>query len=449
MQILIHPIAKFSDISLVFLKTGPSRIAKIINMIVLPILLSFEFVFLSLPRYFIARLLQSEKLTFIALQKIQKQQKVFHHLFQKRTEIIPLLLSSEIQKLENCLNAWLLDSKKEEIPQKIQAIKVFKRAFLEKSNKIRLAHFYLSSIPDIFHFFKDLEALDLQVNPIKTLPPSLFELKNLKTLLLADTQIQDFPSDFKKLTQLEEIGLEMNGLNSFPSFITELSQLKKIYLDYNLIKTLPVKLKELKGLEILSLSYNQIEELPKSLGTIRALQEIDLTHNHIVIFPKEILDAFFYKRVILKQNPFSYESTLLFSKALKIAQKEKDCFSSIESDVEACLKKPLFLTLSFLKSFSDHAGVLLSDEACYHPLLNCPLINRFLIGFYSYSFFKVLEKEKRQAYATSILSFVDKMLQSPLFFDKVDHFIDFFLDKKEQEFELDIKLIQEFILENN
>lgn len=446
MQIIFHPITTFTSAAECFSKKGSTFQANLINRLVIPILLSFNYIVKTLPAYFFAKLSQNKNQIFIATQSLQKHHLFFANLFCNRAEKNLLLLSSEFKDLKHILYRWLLDIKKEEAEVRMKAIEVLKKAYLEKVTKISLAHLNLTSIPDVFNSFKNLSHLDLQDNPIQVLPKSIFGLKNLKTLILANTQISFFPDSFNELTELEEINLSMNRLKEFPSFILNLTKAKTIDLSHNLIKKIPTELSTLKKLEILDVGYNQITLLPIRLSKVVHLKQIDLTHNHISFFPSDVIDLFFHKKVILKQNPFSFESYQYFSESLKKSQKKRDCFSCIQSDVDAVLTEPLFLTLSLIKRFADQVGEPLHDEFYYRNLLDCPLINPFLMELESYFFEKTWEQEPKQAYAKMVLTFINKICEKPLFFSKADDFMDFFIKEKQTSaYTPSIKVIGEFL----
>ncbi|XP_059158979.1 uncharacterized protein LOC131942991 [Physella acuta] len=198
-----------------------------------------------------------------------------------------------------------------------------------------LSDLLLTSIPKEFGLLTDLELLNLNSNPIETLPMELSSLTKLKTLLLCGVpwivtggskvempidQYQDFlahnssldyylgreklmamfnEADHNKNARLDET--EIAALNAIffwkvprlgsscincseyggiPPVIFLLSGLETLHLDFQAITIVPVHMCRLQNLKALSISHNPLlESLPGSLGHLPSLKSLRLVSN--------------------------------------------------------------------------------------------------------------------------------------------------------------------------
>lgn len=73
---------------------------------------------------------------------------------------------------------------------------------------------------------KSVEHLDLSLNKLTQLPPSLFKLSHLKTLILRDNDLATLKAeDFSTLENLETVDLSNNPLSDLGIFAQQLQQI--------------------------------------------------------------------------------------------------------------------------------------------------------------------------------------------------------------------------------
>lgn len=73
---------------------------------------------------------------------------------------------------------------------------------------------------------KTVETLDLSLNKLTQLPPSLYKLNEMKSLSLRDNDLTTLKAeDFSSLTKLESIDLSNNPLNDVGELVTSLKKL--------------------------------------------------------------------------------------------------------------------------------------------------------------------------------------------------------------------------------
>jgi internalin A len=79
----------------------------------------------------------------------------------------------------------------------------------------------LSSVPDSFRKFKKMRFLDLSWNPLKQIPPSIFDLISLKKLRLRSCELVKIPSTVLQLTILDELICKENPIESPPKEVVK------------------------------------------------------------------------------------------------------------------------------------------------------------------------------------------------------------------------------------
>lgn len=133
---------------------------------------------------------------------------------------------------------------------------------------------------------KDLEALFLGNNALRSLPDELSNLRTLKKLWLNANAITAFPPSFSVLGSLEVLSLNHNRLSRLPPHIAMLTSLQQLLLrsnrlglpdstdpDANLMAVLPEHLGLLTTLKVLDLAQNKLTTLPIELGRLHGKVE--------------------------------------------------------------------------------------------------------------------------------------------------------------------------------
>ena len=162
----------------------------------------------------------------------------------------------------------------------------FLRQFLSKNSESRLeldlSRRGLTSIPEGLPLLKEVEALKLSHNPLKTLPQSLGNLVHLKQLELCNCGMTAAGSlVLTQLTSLEELDLSGNGVKTLPQDLSKLELLKKLDLSSCQITELGPGISELTSLEELDLSGNGVKTLPQDFSKLKLLKKLDLSRCEI------------------------------------------------------------------------------------------------------------------------------------------------------------------------
>ena len=160
----------------------------------------------------------------------------------------------------------------------------------------------LSSLPDRFDSFKELEELDLSAQDFEELPESLFRLVKLKSLALNSNSLSDIGDELGNLVNLERLDLSSTGLSSLPGSIVKLGRLRLLKLDFLNNLGFPEEITELTELRELSMSNTGINEIPESISRLAQLEVLDLPNNGIESVPPAIAGLKRLKRLNLEQN---------------------------------------------------------------------------------------------------------------------------------------------------
>ncbi|KAM1413476.1 hypothetical protein ACFXTO_026068 [Malus domestica] len=172
---------------------------------------------------------------------------------------------------------------------------------------LTLACCNISEIPSALTMLSSLEYLDLDGNPITSLPESMNNLVKLQTLKVSGcrnlTILPELPCSLTSLT------LACCNISEIPSALTMLSSLEKLDLSCNPITSLPesmnnlVKLQTLKvsgcrnltilpelphSLTSLTLACCNISEIPSALTMLSSLEKLDLSYNPITSLPESM-----------------------------------------------------------------------------------------------------------------------------------------------------------------
>ena len=131
---------------------------------------------------------------------------------------------------------WLLCSKMATVRSLLQLTqsKLVKNVFLSASEDLKCVNMFCEKVggPCVCRIERVLarndltetvEALDLSVNQLTQLPPSLYKLSKMKTLNLRDNDLASLiADDFLHLTELETIDLSNNPIENSVSVIESL-----------------------------------------------------------------------------------------------------------------------------------------------------------------------------------------------------------------------------------
>ena len=126
---------------------------------------------------------------------------------------------------------------------------------------------------------KDLQALILSGNEVKTFPIGFSDLYNLLYFASYNNEFTSFPSDFKKLVNLNYLELFGSKIDSIPANIAYLGKLKTLKISStNDTLHLPVSLRYLKNLKDLTIENCVLDSFPKEIFKIPNLTFLNLTN---------------------------------------------------------------------------------------------------------------------------------------------------------------------------
>ncbi len=161
----------------------------------------------------------------------------------------------------------------------------------EKVKSINLARKQISSLPDSFSRFVNLEQLVISDNNFTTFPAVVLQCKKLKKIDAAANKFAEIPATLSALENLEELSFAYNDLKSFPKEICLFKNLINFNASNNSIAALPECFSSLAKLSILDLSYNNLTALPEAIIKLPALQTLDLGFNKKLQIQKLEQDA--------------------------------------------------------------------------------------------------------------------------------------------------------------
>ena len=139
----------------------------------------------------------------------------------------------------------------------------------------------LEELPDDLGRLTGLVDLDLGANRLRTLP-SLEPMTRLEVLDLSVNELRHVPPSVCGATSLELLGLNGNKLARLPPSVSRLTQLVSLHASFNDIRALPVELARLPRLQRLYLDGNPLQDplpallqsgLPDLLAYLRSLDD--------------------------------------------------------------------------------------------------------------------------------------------------------------------------------
>jgi Leucine-rich repeat (LRR) protein len=161
----------------------------------------------------------------------------------------------------------------------------------EKVKSINLARKQISSLPDSFSRFVNLEELVISDNNFNVFPAVVLQCKKLKKLDAAANKFTEIPASLSALQNLEELSFAYNDLKALPKEICLFKNLINFNASNNTITALPECFSSLTKLSILDFSYNNLSVLPDEIIKLPALQTLDLGFNRKLQIQKLEQDA--------------------------------------------------------------------------------------------------------------------------------------------------------------
>lgn len=144
----------------------------------------------------------------------------------------------------------------------------------------------LTSLPEGFSVFSNLEFLSLRGNLLITLPDELTQITNLKALDLMNNQLEKLPANFGNLSNLSMCILSNNQLSELPKSIGHLKEVRNLELSYNNLQNLPVEIANMDRLQSVALNNNKFADFPIILADVDSLLSIRLNDNNLESIPQ-------------------------------------------------------------------------------------------------------------------------------------------------------------------
>ena len=129
-----------------------------------------------------------------------------------------------------------------------------------------------------------LISLNMNLNPLETLPENFGTMSTLEEFNCTDTALRELPKDLSGLTALKSLNLTAGNLEALPESISSLLQLKRLDLAGNLITELPSSFAGLTNLEVLRLAGNRLTTIDTRLTALENLTTLDVAANEVDTF---------------------------------------------------------------------------------------------------------------------------------------------------------------------
>jgi internalin A len=143
-----------------------------------------------------------------------------------------------------------------------------------------------AAIPASIGRCKNLAALAITGNDLRTVPGWLSSLENLQILQLPVNELEELPDWWQSFPKLHTVNLEGNKLRSLPSSLGSLPALRLLSLKDNLLSDLPSSLRRLTSLRVANLGGNRFRALPEVVTSWTSLRVLDLNNDesmHVLI----------------------------------------------------------------------------------------------------------------------------------------------------------------------
>lgn len=145
----------------------------------------------------------------------------------------------------------------------------------------------LTTLPDFFRFFPDLQSLILDKNCLSSLPAEISCLSDLQFLSISSNNMDTWPVEIESLENLRTLRIRKNGLNKFPEGIFRLSQLQRLFIGGNAIQNVPPGIEALSLLETFELSDGDYSiQLPEEIGNLSNLKVLSVSRLKMPVLPE-------------------------------------------------------------------------------------------------------------------------------------------------------------------
>lgn len=154
----------------------------------------------------------------------------------------------------------------------------------------------LTRLPDNLQKMRDIEVLNIAVNPLEEIPEWIAQLPKLTTLIVSPEQLEVLPEALQngliEIQVLEpqtgKLDLSHQNLTEVPSWAFAEDGIVELDLSHNKIQNLPETFSQLTQLKKLKLGNNIFRDIPEVLGALINLEELDIQENPNTDIPESL-----------------------------------------------------------------------------------------------------------------------------------------------------------------
>ncbi|XP_031690878.1 leucine-rich repeat-containing protein 30-like [Oncorhynchus kisutch] len=159
-----------------------------------------------------------------------------------------------------------------------------------KLEKLNLSLNCLRALPPTLSILSNLVVLNLWgiQNQLTSLPPEIGQLRHLRVLFCYSNQLTEVPEELGNCTRLEVLSLTNNKISGLPASFASLICLRKLNLSHNKIVHIPGCIYTMKSLVFLHLACNRLECIADSIAALVELKILIVEGNEIHSLPKII-----------------------------------------------------------------------------------------------------------------------------------------------------------------
>lgn len=152
---------------------------------------------------------------------------------------------------------------------------------LRELGKISFYKCDLETLPNDFFGVPNLVIADLYYNQLKRIPSSIGNARNIEVLFLSHNQIIEVPEEIGELSKLQQLYLHNNKITFLPQSLINLAELRVLRVNNNLLQQFPIQIVNLSGLTDLDIDDNMIEFVPETIGQLSNLKLFTFDGNPI------------------------------------------------------------------------------------------------------------------------------------------------------------------------
>ncbi|MCK4934606.1 MAG: leucine-rich repeat domain-containing protein [Simkaniaceae bacterium] len=230
-----------------------------------------------------------------------------------------------------------------------------------KLNDLCISNNHLEFVGEELGMITELKSLSMRHNHLHRFPVELYKLTKLERLQLDGNYLRSFPvGDIGQLSSLKSLSLNNNLFSELPEGVSALVQLDTLSLSNNCFETFPPSICNLTKLRFIDFKDNQLTSIPPDITKLKELQTLILTNNQLDMLPRGILPSKYgsTKALSLSGNPlpFNSEEFKFFYDSFqykKDLDKPFDRFLALTEEQQQQVRERVLLKNSNKNIFSD------------------------------------------------------------------------------------------------